>query len=60
MHLVHPPNILHNSVFDFPCDNCNAKENWEQRLCKIFFFFGGWGGGEGVNKVHYGLCENGE
>ena len=26
--------------------------NWKQRLWKI------WGGG--VNKVHYGLCENGE
>ena len=24
----------------------------------IFFFF--WGGGGGVNKVHSGLCENGE
>ena len=22
----------------------------------IYFF---WGGGGGVNKVHYGLCENG-
>ena len=24
---------------------------------RIFLFFGG---GEGVNKVHYGLCENGD
>ena len=24
----------------------------------IFFFFGG--GGEGINKVYYGLCKNGE
>ena len=24
-----------------------------------FFFLGGGGGG-GINKVHYGLCENGE
>ena len=25
----------------------------------IFFWSGGWGyGGRGVNKVHYGLCEN--
>ena len=27
----------------------------EKSLCSIFF----WGGGVGVNKVHYGLCENG-
>ena len=26
----------------------------------ILFFFLGGGGGGGGNKVHYGLCENGE
>ena len=26
----------------------------------FFFFFFGGGGGGGGNKVHYGLCENGE
>ena len=24
------------------------------------FFLGGWGGGKSVNKVHYGLGENGQ
>ena len=39
--------------------------NWKQWLCNFIclFFLGddGRGGGvEGINKVHYGLCENGE
>ena len=33
------------------------KRNWKQCLC--IFFWGGEGG-EGENKVQYGLCENGE
>ena len=32
--------------------------NWKQKYDEIFFF--GGGGGAGVNKVHYGLCENDE
>ena len=32
----------------------------ERYICShVFFFFLGGGGGGG-NKVHYGLCENGE
>ena len=27
---------------------------------QFFFFSGAGGGGRGVNKVQYGLCENGE
>lgn len=29
-------------------------------LQMLFFSFGGWGEGGGVNKVYYGLCGNGE
>ena len=35
----------------------------ERYICShvfFFFFLGGGGGGGGGNKVHYGLCENGE
>ena len=33
---------------------------WTQKvITQMFFFFGGGGGGR-VNKVFYGLCENGE
>ena len=58
-------------VFDFSWDDCNTQEKLATSLCKIylliiiviitiiiFLFFGGGGGG--INKVHYGLCENGE
>ena len=55
-------------VFDFSSDDCNTPEQLETMVmqCYLFiFFFGGGGGGvrggvEGINKVHYGLCENGE
>ena len=33
-----------------------ASNREEKSLCSIFFFLGGGGV---VNKVHYGLCENG-
>ena len=44
------------------------RSNWKQWLCNViclFFFLEGGGGAvrggvEGINKVHYGLCENGE
>ena len=32
------------------------RGNWKQKYDEIFF----GGGGAGVNKVHYGLCENDE
>ena len=50
--------------------NTNTQEKLATSLCKIYlliiiviitiiiFLFGGGGGG--INKVHYGLCENGE
>ena len=53
-------------VFDFSRDDCNTQEKLATSLCKIYlliitviitFLF--WGGG-GINKGHYGLCENGE
>ena len=55
-------------VFDFSWDDCNTQEKLATSLCKIYlliiiviitiitFLFGGGG----INKVHYGLCENGE
>ena len=33
------------------------RGNWKQKYDEIFFFAAG---GAGVNKVHYGLCENDE
>ena len=57
-------------VFDFSWDDCNTQEKLATSLCKIYlliiiviitiiiFLF--WGRGGGINKVHYGLCENGE
>ena len=57
-------------VFDFSWDDCNTQEKLATSLCKIYlliivviitiiiFLLGGGGGG--INKVHYGLCENGE
>ena len=33
------------------------RGNWKQKYDEIFL---GGGGGAGVKKVHYGLCENDE
>ena len=58
-------NALYNValfVFDFSSDDCNTSEKLKQWLCNfvhLFIFFGGGGVG-GIDKVHYGLCENGE
>ena len=40
-------------------DNCDTQEKLATMVMPIFFC-GGGGGGVGVNKVHYGLCEDGE
>ena len=59
-------NALYNValfVFDFSSDDCNTPEKLETMVIQFYlfiFFFGGGGGVEGINKVHYGLCENGE
>ena len=53
-----PPRILHNHCFHFLFFSflfyfrvlSRPKRNPRQWLCKIW----------GVNKMHYGLCENGE
>ena len=53
-------------VFDFSWDEGNTREKLKTiviyyafiYLC--IFFGGGWGGGGNINKVHYGLCANGE
>ena len=50
-------------VFDFSSDDCNTPEKLETMVMQFYlfiFFWGGGGGVEGINKVHYGLCENGE
>ena len=39
-------------------DNCDTQEKLATMVMPIFFW--GGGGGVGVNKVHYGLCEDGE
>ena len=67
MHLVYPSN------FALPLSSISLGtrvipgRNWKQSLfithlfIYVFFFWGGgWGGGGNINKVHYGLCANGE
>ena len=71
-HFPPPPKKKKNGriiVFDFSWDDCNTQEKLATSLCKIYlliiiviitiitFLFLGGGG---INKVHYGLCENGE
>ena len=51
-----PPQNFAQPLFpNSPGYHSRPKRNRKQWLCKVFFFWGG-----GVNKVHYGLCENGE
>ena len=50
-----PPQILHNHCFQFLLGNTVVPREIEDN--GYAFFFGG-GGVVGVNKVHYGLCEN--
>ena len=42
-----PPKILHNHCLRFLL---GRPRNWKKKLCKFWK----------VNKVHYGLCDNGE
>ena len=45
-----PPKFCITIVFDFSWEDCNTQEKWETiGLRKIW----------GVNKIPYGLCENG-
>ena len=52
-------------VFDFSWDEGNTREKLKTIVLYYAFiylciFFGGGGGGGNINKVHYGLCANGE
>ena len=49
MHLVYPPPPP--LVFDFSWDDFNTQEKLKTMFMQIF---------GGINKVYYGLCENGE
>lgn len=59
-HIVHdslclPPKILHNRcLFDFSWEDFYTQEKLELMVIQNL------GGGERVNKVHYGGCENGK
>ena len=53
MLLVFPAKFCIAIVFDFSSNDCNTQEKLETTMMQ------NWGGG-GVNKVHYGLYENGE
>ena len=57
MHLVYPQKFCITIVFDFLCDDCYTYQKLEGIVIQNLA-----GGGEGgwLNKVHYGLCENGE
>ena len=50
---------MHFIVFDFSWDDRYTQEKLETMVMQIFLV-SFWGGGGGLNKVHYGLCENGE
>ena len=52
MLLVFPAKFCIAIVFDFSSNDCNTQEKLETTMMQ------NWGGG--VNKVHYGLYENGE
>ena len=49
---------------DFSWDFCNTQAKLKTIVVQFFFSFwcggGGGVGGQEVNKVHYGLCENDE
>ena len=47
-------------VFDFLRQLWYPGEIGNNGYANIFLWGGGGGGGVGVNKVHYGLCEDGE
>ena len=51
MHLVNPPKFCLTIVLDFSWDDCNTQGKLETMVMQ---------NSGGVNKVHYGLCENGE
>ena len=50
MHLVSPPEFCVTTVSNYSGYYSRPKRNRRQWLCKVL----------GVNKVHYGKCENGE
>ena len=57
MHLVYFPKFCIAIAFDFSWNDWNTQEKLETMIMQ----FWGVGGREGgVNKVQYGLCENGE
>ena len=47
---------------DFSWDFSNTQAKLKTIVVQFFFLVvGGWGAeGQGVNKVHYGICENDE
>ena len=51
MHLVYPPKFYITIVLVFSSDDYNTQEKLGTTVMKNL---------GGVNKVHYGLCENGE
>ena len=59
MHLVYFPKFCIAIAFDFSWNDWNTQEKLETMFMQ-FFFWGAGGGERGVNKVQYGLCENGE
>ena len=54
MDLVYPPKFCITILFDLSWDDSNTLEKLETVVMQFFC------GGEGVNKMHYGLCEIGE
>ena len=51
MHLVYPQIFCITIVFDYSWNDCKIQEKLETMAIQNF---------GGVNRLHYGLCENGE
>ena len=55
-----PPQFCITIVLDFSCEDCNTQEKLKMFVLFVCFFLWEGGGGGGVDKVHYGLCESSE
>ena len=61
MHLVNPPIFFGSIVFNFSWVLQSSQQKSKTMVMNFFFAAEGGGGlGGGLNKVHYGLCENGK
>ena len=60
MHHVYPPKFCMNMPSICLVTTVIPRRKWKQGLCIFFVEVGVGGGGGGINKVRWGLGENGE